>query len=225
MSVTPENLAAATALAAALETADVAALAAALEAAREREAFAATTANASDRLAAALAATIRDAAALAAAGTASGLVAPDLSAVLAAAIERATPAAPDALAAIVAPDPVVTVAAPGRTDGRRTRRRIERSWSAVESGSIWRANLAGQTGRVKIVVDADGLGATFYATTGNHGTFRAPSRAVQSACSNPTGAGRKGEATVNGFLALTLVQRADGTTVVDGPTLDDDTAV
>ena len=164
---------------------------------------------------------IRDAVSLMKGAASAGLPI-DLAAVLAAAVDRATPAAPEKVAAVVAPDPV---AAAGPTDGRRTRRRVERSWSDVESGSIWRASLAGESGRVKITVDADGRGATFVATTGNRGSFRSPSRAVQSACGNPTGAGRRGEATVNGFLALSLATRADGSPVTDGPTLDSVTAV
>ena len=164
---------------------------------------------------------IRDAVALLKGAESAGLPI-DLAAVLAAAVDRATPAAPETVAAVVAPDPVAPA---GPTDGRRTRRRIERSWADVESGSIWRATLAGASGRVKVTVDADGNGATFVATTGNRGSFRSPSRAVQSACGNPAGAGRKGEATVNGFLALTLATDAAGAAVTDGPTLDSVTAV
>jgi len=168
---------------------------------------------------------IRDAVALAAASDAAGLPAVDLSAVLAAAVERATPVAPAVLAAIVAPDPIAPAPVAVSTAGaaRRVRRRVERDWTRVESGSIWHANLAGASGRVKITVDPDGRGATFTVTTPtNRGqSFRNPSRAVQSACGNPAGRGRKGEATVNGFLALVLARTADGNDVIDGDTLDD----
>jgi hypothetical protein len=161
---------------------------------------------------------IRDAVALMMGADRAGLPI-DMAAVLAAAVERAVPVAPAVLAGIVAPDPVAPVA-PVATAGstRRTRRRVERVWTGVTSGSIWTCSLAGQTGRVRITVDADGNGATFYATTGNRGTFRSPSRAVQSACGNPAGAGRKGEATVNGFLALTLADGNGGETTLDAVT-------
>jgi CBS domain-containing protein len=192
----------------------------------ERDALAAATVTATDAVTATAAAAIRDAVSLMLGADAAGLPI-DHAAILAAAIERATPAAPAVLAAVVAPDPAPVLVTPTSAAGaaRRRRNRVERDWSGVASGSIWAATLAGNDGRVKVVVDPDGRGATFIATTGNRGTFRNPSRATQSACGDPRGAGRKDEATVNGFKALILVRDAAGTAVVDGPTLDAVTAV
>jgi hypothetical protein len=168
-------------------------LAAAEQAERDEAERAAASAAVTDRVAAA----IRDLTSLSAAAGAAGLDTPDLATILAAAMQRATPATPDALAAVIAPDPVV----PNDGATRRTRRHVVRDWSRVESGSIWSATLAGQSGRVKVTLTADG--PRFTATTGNRGTFPSVSRAVQSACGDPAGAGRRGEATVNGYLALT----------------------
>ena len=182
-----------------LTTAELRAMLADAEAA---EHAAAEKATADAAIADAVSAAVQRVADLTAGAVASGLSAPDLSAILAAAVDRAAPVAPEDLAAVIAPAPA----------GRRTRRRVARDWSTVADGSIWTAVLAGNTGRVRINVKPDGV--TFTATTGNRGTFGNVSRAVQSACGDPAGAGRRGEATVNGYLALTL----------DGATLDGVTA-
>ena len=174
---------------------DPATLAAALAAAQQRVTDAAAATIASERVTAAVASLLAEAGALATAATAAGLDAPDMTAVLAAAMERAAPAAPEMLAAVVDPAPVAAVR-PAST--RRTRRRVERVWADVPRGSVWTATLAGETGSVRIYVN--GGRPSFTATTGAGGTFSSPSRAVQSACGNPAGAGRRGEATVNGFL-------------------------
>ena len=172
---------------------DPAVLLAALAAAEQRAADDAAASLAGARVESAIAALLSEAGALATAATAAGLDAPDMTAVLAAAMERAAPVAPETLAAVIDPAPVVA-------GTRRTRRRVERDWSNVPRGSVWTASLAGETGSVRIYVN--GGRPSFTATTGAGGTFSSPSRAVQSACGNPAGAGRRGEATVNGFLAL-----------------------
>src|SRR6478752_184966 len=81
------------------------------------------------------------------AAEASGLVAPDLAAILSAAILRAAPVTPDVLADVIAPEPE-----PVGTDNRRTRRRVERDWTKVTSGEIFTCTLAGKSGRVRIDV-------------------------------------------------------------------------
>ena len=185
---------------------DPAVLAAALAAANDRIATEAAATVAADRIAAAVRTALEHAAALTAGADAAGLTAPDLTAVLHAAMTRATPIAPESLAAVVDPAPERTPAG-----ARRTRRRIERTWENVPRGSVWECSLAGQSGRVKVYVN--GGRPTFTAMTGATPgqAFSSPSRAVQAATGNPSGAGRRGEATVNGFLALTR----------DGRTLDE----
>jgi hypothetical protein len=175
---------------------DPAVLAAALAASEERAASDAAAALAGERVESAIAALLCQAGALATAATAAGLDAPDMTAVLAAAMERAAPVAPETLAAVIDPAPAVA-------STRRTRSRVERDWTNVPRGSVWTAALAGETGSVRVYVT--GGRPMFTVTSGpNNGlTFSSPSRAVQSACGNPAGAGRRGEATVNGFLALT----------------------
>ena len=189
---------------------DPAVLAAALDAARERQNVERQRADASSAVERAVVETVERLASLAAGAAASGLDAPDLAAILASAVERAVPADPTAVAAVIAPDPAPV-------GPRRTRSRVERVWSRVESGSIWNATLAGSTGRVMVTLDGNGV-PSFRATTGARGTYRSPSRAVQAACGNPAGAGRRGEATVNGFLALTA--DASSASVERGQTLD-----
>ena len=174
---------------------------------------AAETAVASERIGDELRAMVERAAALTAGASAAGLAVPDLASVLASAVERVAPVSPETLAAIVAPEPAPEPAPVRGTDGRRPRKASpERDMTRIASGSIWTGSVQGISGRVKITVDTAGR-AAFTATTGNRGTFRSPTRALQSACGDPTTdapsvAGRGSNlATVNGWIEL---RNADG---------------
>ena len=165
---------------------------------------------ASDRLTAVLAAAVQQVADLAAAGAAAGLVAPDPAALVAAALTRATPVAPDVLVSIVAPEPVAPVAPVARTAKRRS---VERDYTAVPRGSHWTCRLSEIDGKVEIYPNVAAGTASFRPLTGPDAgkSFDSPSRAVQAATGYPVGKGRNGEATVNGWVAL----KRDGRSLAD----------
>ena len=202
-------------------------LAAAIAATAERRATETAAHDAArDAIVAELRTMTERAASLTAGAAAAGIVVPDLAGIVAAAVSRVAPAAPEHVAAVIAPAPVATTPAVRPAGTERTRQNPARVVPTEYDGAIWSVRLAGATGRVRTDVAADGT-TSYVATTGNRGTWDSPTRAAQSACGDPetdapsvAGRGRRA-ATVNGWRAMILVRTAGASRddVANGPRL------